>query len=78
MKLLLELPLNSLSFGNVSINILRELHKKNIEIGLFPTGDINVDSFELTEDFKKYLEDPSCIDRSWLDYFNSINFSLYT
>ena len=24
--------------------------------------------------FKKYLEDPSCIDRSWLDYFNSINF----
>ena len=24
--------------------------------------------------FKKYLEDPSCIDRSWLVYFNSINF----
>ena len=68
MKLLLELPLNSLSFGNVSINILRELHKKNIEIGLFPTGEINVDSFELTDDFKKYLEDAVNNRFSFLDH----------
>ena len=33
MKVLLEAPLNNLSFGNVSINILKQLYKKNIEIG---------------------------------------------
>jgi hypothetical protein len=38
MKLIVECPLNSLSFGNVSYNILRELWKKNIETYVFPIG----------------------------------------
>jgi hypothetical protein len=57
MKVLLEAPLNNLSFGNVSINILKQLYKKNIEIGLFPMGDVTVDAFCLGEDFKTYIED---------------------
>jgi len=57
MKVLLEAPLNNLSFGNVSINILKELYKKNIEIGLFPMGDVSVDAFSLDENLKKYIED---------------------
>ena len=55
MKVLLEAPLNNLSFGNVSINILKELYKKNIEIGLFPMGDVSVDAFSLHENLKKYI-----------------------
>ena len=57
MKVLVEAALNNLSFGNVSVNILKQLYKKNIEIGLFPISDINIDAFSLDQDFKKYLED---------------------
>lgn len=57
MKVLVEAALNNLSFGNVSINILKQLYKKNIEIGLFPISDINIDAFSLDQDFKKYIED---------------------
>ena len=39
MKLILNAPFNSLSFGNVSYNIIRELFKKNVETLLFPIAD---------------------------------------
>ena len=39
MKLLVNAPINALSFGNVSVNILRELFKKNIDLIFFPIGD---------------------------------------
>jgi len=39
MKLIVNAPINSLSFGNVSYNILRELWKKGTELTLFPIGD---------------------------------------
>ena len=57
MKVLVEAALNNLSFGNVSVNILKQLYKKNIEIGFFPISDINIDAFSLDQDFKKYIED---------------------
>lgn len=31
-------PINSLSFGNVSLNFLRELHKTGLNISIYPTG----------------------------------------
>ena len=31
----LDAPINSLSLGNVSLNFLRELHKREIQINLF-------------------------------------------
>jgi hypothetical protein len=39
MNLTVNAPINSLSFGNVSLNILRELYKKNTELTFFPIGD---------------------------------------
>ena len=39
MTLLVSAPINSLSFGNVTVNILRELYKKNVDIAFFPIGD---------------------------------------
>lgn len=63
MKLLLEIPLNRLSFGNVSYNFLRELYKLNVEIGIFPTGDVDLSAFNVSEELKKYIE--TGINRRW-------------
>jgi len=55
-SLIVEAPLNSLSFGNVSFNILRELYKLNFDIGLFPIGNVDLSTFKVSEDFKQYLQ----------------------
>jgi hypothetical protein len=56
MQLLLEAPLNSLSFGNVSYNICRELMRKGIEVGLFPIGNPDLSAYNVPEDLKSFLE----------------------
>ena len=55
MKLVVEAPINSLSFGNVSINLLREMYKKQMDIALFPIGEqASLDAFDKID--KKFLE----------------------
>jgi len=58
MKLLVNAPINALSFGNVSVNILRELFKKNIDLIFFPIGDkAEMEAYDKIEpDFVKYLQ----------------------
>jgi glycosyltransferase involved in cell wall biosynthesis len=58
MKLLVNAPINALSFGNVSVNILRELFKKNIDLIFFPIGDkAEMDAYDKIEPyFVKYLQ----------------------
>jgi hypothetical protein len=47
MKLLLNAPINSLSFGNVSVNLLKEIYKKNHELTFFPIGDkVQIEAFD--------------------------------
>ena len=47
MKLVVEAPINSLSFGNVSVNFLREMYKKQMDIALFPIGEqASLDAFD--------------------------------
>ena len=50
-------PINPLSFGNVSYNILKELYKKNIEVCFFPMGNnLDFSAFDkASEDFKKWV-----------------------
>lgn len=52
-------PINPLSFGNVSYNMLRELYKENININLFPIGnDIDISTYDKADsEFKKWLHD---------------------
>lgn len=52
-------PINSLSFGNVSINMLRELHKLNQKICFFPIGNkLDFDAYDkISDDFKKWVLD---------------------
>ena len=40
MKLVLEAPLNSLSFGNVAFNLIRELHKKGVDLHQLSAFDL--------------------------------------
>ena len=51
-------PLNSLSFGNVSLNILRELYKQGVKVNLFPTGNsIELSAFNnVDDDFVEWLK----------------------
>ncbi len=57
-KLIFEAPCNSLSFGNVSVNLLREMHKQKINVAFFPIGgNLDYAAFDsLTDDFKEWLQ----------------------
>jgi hypothetical protein len=49
-------PLNSLSFGNVSINLLKAMFSKGMNVAIFPNGNIDVSAFEIDQDFKTWIE----------------------
>lgn len=57
MDLIVESPLNSLSFGNVSYNILRELFKAGKQIAYFPIGDPDLSAMQPSQDFLKWLNE---------------------
>lgn len=57
MKLLFEAPINSLSLGNVSINFLKELKNKNVEVGIFPTANVDVQAYDLDSEFVTWLQE---------------------
>jgi hypothetical protein len=63
MKLIVESPLNSLSFGNVNYNIMKEFYNKKIEVGYFPVGEINLSSFDIPIDFKNWIQES--INKRW-------------
>ena len=56
----LHLPVNGLSFGNFSVNLLFEFYRKGLSPLLLPIGgQIDLSSFKekVTEDFVKWLQD---------------------
>ena len=63
MKLILEVPLNSLSFGNVSYNIVRELYERDVKLGLFPIGDPDLSAYDISDDLRNYIQES--IDKRW-------------
>ena len=63
MKLLVETPLNSLSFGNVSYNLLREFKSLGVDVGLFPVGNVDLSAFEVPKDFEQWIS--SSINNRW-------------
>tara|TARA_R100001460_G_scaffold47516_1_gene85324 strand:+ start:1212 stop:2300 length:1089 start_codon:yes stop_codon:yes gene_type:complete len=56
-KLNFDGPINSLSLGNVSINFLREIQKRDLEVSLYPVGDQgNFDAYDkIGEEFKEWV-----------------------
>ena len=62
MKLVVNAPVNKVSFGNVSYNILKELYKRQeeIETVFVPLGKFDSSSFDkIEEDFKKWIVESS-------------------
>jgi len=49
--------INSLSFGNVSINLLREMFKKNLNVTFFPIGEkLDFEAFDkISTEFKNWI-----------------------
>lgn len=58
-KIILKAAFNSLSFGNVSYNIARELYRRDIKTSIFPiSNNFDFSAFDkLDPDFKSWLED---------------------
>ena len=56
-SLVFKCPVNSLSFGNVSINLLREMFNRDMNIAHFPIGKPDISVFNsLSSDFKEWLQ----------------------
>lgn len=55
----LRCPLNNLSFGNISYNIVREAFNLKIKLNLFPVGNsIDLSAFnKITPDLKSFIEE---------------------
>ena len=56
-ELVVNVPLNGLSFGNVSLNLVREMWKRKMSISIFPIGNaVDIPTFDkLDPDFLQWL-----------------------
>ena len=54
--LALHLPLNGVSFGQVSTALLREFHQRGVQPFLFTIGQADLSSQDTTPDFNKWIE----------------------
>ena len=55
-----EAPINSLSFGNVTYNILRQFWRKGVNLSFFPVGgNVDLSAYEglMNEEFSKWLSE---------------------
>ena len=58
MQIVVEAPINSLSFGNVTYNLLRQFWRRGIDVLLFPiSANMDISSYDKMDPlFKKYIE----------------------
>jgi glycosyltransferase involved in cell wall biosynthesis len=66
----LHLPLNGVSFGQVSTALLREFHQRGVQPFLFTVGQSDLSSQETSADFNKWIE--SGIKKSFEEYNRDI------
>lgn len=59
-------PINNLSFGNVFVCILREIHKRGLEPAIFTIGQDDFTAHQVSDDFKLWVS--SCKDRALKSY----------
>jgi len=59
MKILVDAPLNSLSLGNVSVNIIKELRAKGHEVAIWPMNEASIDlsAYDLSDEDKMFFQD---------------------
>ena len=57
-KLIFKAPFNSLSFGNVSFNLAKEMYKLDMDVAIFPMGNVDVSAYKVEDsNFKLWIED---------------------
>lgn len=57
-KLNVKFPINSLGMGQVAMTFLKEFHRRQMDIALFPIGQPDISAYDdLTEDFKAWLQE---------------------
>jgi len=66
MEFALHLPLNGVSFGQVSTALLREFYERGVQPSLFTIGNVDLSSQEITPDFNTWIQ--SCIKKSFEEY----------
>lgn len=58
MKILVDAPLNSLSLGNVSYNIIRELIEKGHEVGIWPVSNkVDLGAYQVPDSLAEKIND---------------------
>tara|TARA_R110002020_G_scaffold2759_7_gene12996 strand:- start:2377 stop:3468 length:1092 start_codon:yes stop_codon:yes gene_type:complete len=62
----LHLPLNGVSFGQVSTALLREFHQRGVQPSLFTIGTSDLAAQETTKEFNDWVQ--FCIQKSFTDY----------
>lgn len=55
-KLIVHAPLNSLSLGQFSYNVVRELYRRKIQCTIFPHGNVDLSAFKNDPQFGQWLE----------------------
>jgi hypothetical protein len=58
----LNVPINQVSFGQVSYGLLKEIFDRSINPSVFPIGEINLSTQDVSEDFHEWLR--FCVDKS--------------
>jgi glycosyltransferase involved in cell wall biosynthesis len=58
----LEVPINNLSFGQVSFGILHEIFNRKLMPNIFPIGQVDLSAFNLSQDFVNWLQ--FCVNKS--------------
>ena len=55
--LIFNAPINSLSFGNVALNILREMYDAKLKVSFFPIGkDLEMEAFDkIDKEFRAWI-----------------------
>ena len=72
MKFALNLPLGSVSFGQVSVSLLREMHKRKLSPNLFPIGGtLDLSPYENVDpEFAGWIQE--CVSRAHLEHNRKI------
>jgi len=71
MSLAFNLPINSVSFGQISTLILRELYNSKVNVGILPIGNVDLSTqSDLTQEFGNWLQQSI---NSSLETFNRKN-----
>jgi hypothetical protein len=55
--MIVNCPVNTLSFGQVSVNILEQMFLANMKIGFFPIGETDLTAYDVSDDFKNWLNE---------------------